>query len=114
MPKATVTELALVTTGQVRIQGLVTSTTGGLQIIDGGGLQLTINATGATVTKGQGNTAASATDIKIGDRILVGGTQSGATVNATTIRIVDLSTLGQRGMKPGAGNAPAASPTTTP
>jgi hypothetical protein len=113
-PKATITELALVTAGQVHVQGLVTSTTGGIQIIDGGGLQLTINATGATVTKGQANTAASATDIKVGDRILVGGTQSGATVNATTIRIMDPSALGQRGMKPGAGNAPVASPTTTP
>jgi hypothetical protein len=113
-PGAKVTELALVTAGQVRVQGLVTATTSGIQIIDGGGLQLTVNPSGATVTKGQGNAAASATDIKVGDHIAVGGTQSGATVNATTIRIVDLSALGQRGMRPGTGNAPAASPTTTP
>lgn len=111
-PTAAITELALITAGQVHVQGLVTATTGGLQIIDGGGLQLTINTTGATVTKGAGNAAASASDIKVGDRIVVGGTQSGATVNATTIRIADLSALGQRGTRPGTGNAPAASPTT--
>ncbi|MGI8854874.1 MAG: hypothetical protein ACR2JW_03910 [Thermomicrobiales bacterium] len=114
MPNATVTELALAPAGQVRIEGLVTSTTGGIQIIDGGGLQLTVNATGATVTKGPGNTAASATDIKVGDRIAVGGTQSGATVNATTIRIADLSALGRRGTKPGTANAPAGSPPAKP
>ncbi len=113
-PNATVTELALVPAGQVHVQGLVTSTTGGIQIIDGGGLQLTINPAGATVTKGQGNTAASATDIKVGDRITVGGTQSGATVNATTIRIADLSALGRRGTKPGAANAPTGSPPAKP
>ena len=94
-PMATITQLALVTPGQVHVQGLVTSTTGGLQIIDGGGLQLTINAGSATVTKGQDKTAASATDIKVGDRISVSGTQSGATVNATTIRIADLTAFGQ-------------------
>jgi hypothetical protein len=114
MPNATVTELALVPAGQVRVQGLVTSTTGGIQIVDGGGLKLTINPSGATVTKGQANAAASATDIKVGDRIVVGGTQGGATVNATTIRIVDLSALGQRGMKPGSGSAPAGSPPAKP
>jgi hypothetical protein len=112
-PMATITQLALVTPGQVQVQGLVTSTTGGLQIIDGGGLQLTINTGSATVTKGQNKTAASATDIKVGDRISVSGTQSGATVNATTIRIADLTAFGQPPMRPGMGK-PAASPTTTP
>lgn len=114
MPMVTVMELALVPAGQVRTEGLVTSIAGGIQIASGGGLQLTVNTTGATVTKGQGNTAASATDIKVGDRIVISGTQSGATVNATTVRIVDLSALGQRGMKPGGANAPAGSPTAKP
>jgi hypothetical protein len=105
-----VTELALVPAGQVNVSGLVTATGGTLTIVDGGGLQLTINAGSAKVTKG--TAAASVTDIKVGDRITVTGTQSGATVNASTIRIFDLSAIkpGMRpGMKPGAGS-PAAPP----
>lgn len=102
-PMVTVTELALVPVGQVRTEGLVTSTTGGVQIVTSGGLQLTVNTAGAKVTKGQ-NTAASAGDIVVGSRIMVSGTQSGTTINATTIRIIDLSAFGHRGMMP--GNAP--------
>lgn len=114
MPNVTVTELALVPAGQVRVEGLVVSTTGGIQIVAGGGLQLTVGTSGSTkVTKG-GNTAAAVTDIKVGDRIGVSGTQSGTTVNANTIRIADLSAMRRNGMKPGAGTAPAASPTAKP
>lgn len=105
-----VTELALVPAGQVSVSGLVTATGGTLTIVDGGGLQLTINAGSAKVTKG--TAAANVTDIKVGDRITVSGTQNGATVNAATIRIFDLSAMkpGMRpGMKPGAGS-PAAPP----
>ena len=103
-----VTELALVPAGQVTVSGLVTATGGTLTIVDGGGLQLTINAGSAKVTKG--SATASVGDIKVGDRITVAGTQNGATVNASTIRIFDLSAVkpGMRpGTKPGSGN-PAA------
>ncbi|GEM_PF-4571533 len=107
-PNVTVTELALVPAGQVRVEGLVTATGNTLTIVDGGGLQLTINlSSGAKVTKGAAT--ASATDIKVGDRIMVTGTQNGATVNADTIRIFDLSMIGQGHMKPG-----VASPTAKP
>lgn len=115
MPSVTVTQLALVPAGQVRVEGLVVSTTGGIQIVDGGGLQLTVSTSGSTkVTKGNSTTAAAVGDIKIGDRIGVSGTQNGATVNATTIRIADLTAFGRNGMKPGAGSSPAASPTAKP
>jgi len=108
-PTFTVTQLALVPAGQVRVEGLVVSTSSGIQIVDGGGLQLTVSTSGTTkVTKGS-NTAAAVTDIKVGDRIGVSGTQNGATIAANTIRIVDLSALGRGGMKPG-----AASPTAKP
>lgn len=109
-PNVTVTELALVPAGQVHVAGLVTVTGGTLTIVDGGGLQLTINAANAKVTKG--TAAANVTDIKVGDRIMVTGTQNGATVNADTIRLFDPSAMkpGMRpGMKPGTGS-PAAPP----
>lgn len=107
-PNVTVTELALVPAGQVRVEGLVISTTGGIQIVSGGGLQLTVNTSGTTkVTKGNDTTAAAVTDIKVGDRIVAGGTQSGATVNATTLRIADVNAHGRDGMKHGAGSPPA-------
>ncbi|MDQ2784661.1 MAG: hypothetical protein M3Y58_06630 [Chloroflexota bacterium] len=112
-PNVTVTELALVPAGQVRVEGLVTATGNTLTIVDGGGLQLTITPSGsAKVTKG--TATASGTDIKVGDRITVSGTQNGAGVNADTIRIFDPSAMrsGMRpGMKPGSGNQPA--PATT-
>jgi hypothetical protein len=101
-----VTELALVPAGQVSVSGLVTTISGMLTIVDGGGLQLTINAGSAKVTKG--TAAANVTDIKVGDRITVTGTQSGATVNAATIRIFDPSAI-KPGMKPGSGS-PVAPP----
>ncbi len=108
-PNVTVTELALVPVGQVRVEGLVTATGSTLTIVDGGGLQLTITPTsGATVTKG--TATASVTDIKVGDRITATGTQNGATVNAATLRIFDPSAMksGMRpGMKPGNGTQPA-------
>jgi hypothetical protein len=109
-PMITVTELALVPTGQVHVAGLVTVTGGTLTIVDGGGLQLTINTASAKVTKG--TATANITDIKVGDRITVTGTQNGATVNADSIRLFDPSAMkpGMRpGMKPGAGS-PAAPP----
>lgn len=100
-PSATVTGLALLPAGQARVEGLVTATSGGtLTIVGMGGLQLTVNTSGATVTRGQNN-AASAGDIKVGDRIVAGGTQNGATINATTVRIFDLSNLGRGGANPG-------------
>lgn len=109
MPNITVTQLALVPAGQVRVEGLVISTGGGLQIVDGGGLQLTVTTSGTTkVTKGA-NTTAAVTDIKVGDRIGVSGTQNGATIAANTIRIADFSALRQGRMMPG-----AASPTAKP
>ncbi len=108
-PNVTVTELALVPVGQVRVEGLVTATGSTLTIVDGGGLQLTITPTsGAKVTKG--TATANVTDIKVGDRITATGTQNGATVNADTLRIFDPSAMksGMRpGMKPGNGNQPA-------
>lgn len=110
-PMVTVTELALVPAGQVRVSGLVTATGGTLTIVDGGGLKLTINTSGNTkVTKGAA--AAAVTDIKVGDRVSVTGTQNGATVTADTLRIFDPSAMksGVRpGMKPGTGS-PAAPP----
>lgn len=90
-PNITVTQLALVPAGQVRVEGLVISTSGGIQIVDGGGLQLTVSTSGATKVMKGANTTAAVTDIKVGDRIGVSGTQSGATVAANTIRIADLS-----------------------
>lgn len=109
-PNVTVTQIALVPTGQVHVTGLVITTGSTLTIVDGGGLQLTVNTANAKVTKG--TTAANVTDIKVGDRIIASGTQNGATVNATTLRIFDPSAMksGMRpGMKPGAGS-PAAPP----
>lgn len=104
-PNVTVTELALVPAGQVRVEGLVTATGSTLTIVDGGGLQLTVTPTsGAKVTKG--TATASVTDIKVGDRITATGTQNGATVNADTLRIFDPSAM-KSGMKPGNGNQPA-------
>lgn len=94
-PNVTVTQLTLVPAGTVRTSGLVTSISGGtIQIIDSGGLQLTVNAASAKVTKGQ-NTAAALTDIKVGDRIMVDGTQAAGstTVNATTLRLFDPSMM---------------------
>lgn len=112
-PNLTVTELALVPAGQVRVEGLVTATGGTLTIVDGGGLQLTINPSGSVkVTKGTATAALS--DIKIGDRIIATGTQNGATVNADTLRIFDLSAMkpGMRGgPRPGMGR-PGAPPST--
>jgi hypothetical protein len=108
-PNFTVTQLALVPAGQVRVEGLVVSTASGIQIVDGGGLQLTVTTSGTTkVTKGN-NTAAAVTDIKVGDRIGVSGTQNGVTIAANTIRIADLSARPRAGAKPG-----AASPTAKP
>lgn len=103
-PMVTVTQIGLVGAGQVRVEGLVTANSGGtLQIVSGGGLQLTISTTGTTkVTKGPNTAAASVNDIKVGDRIVADGTQNGATVTATTLRIADLS-----GMKPSRGSATA-------
>jgi hypothetical protein len=109
-PMMTVTELALVPVGQVHVAGLVTVTGGTLTIVDSSGLQLTINTANAKVTKG--TATANVTDIKVGDRIMITGTQNGATVNAATIRLFDPSAMkpGMRpGMKPGAGS-PAAPP----
>jgi hypothetical protein len=110
-PMVTVTQIALVSPGQVSVSGLVTATGGTLTIVDGGGLQLTIATTGGTkVTKG--TAAATVADIKVGDRISATGTQNGATVNATTLRIFDPSAMKSRmmpGMKPGMGS-PAAPP----
>jgi len=112
-PNITVTELALVPAGQVRVEGLVTAAGGTLTIVDGGGLQLTINPSGSVkVTKGTATAAVS--EIKVGDRITATGTQNGATVDADTIRIFDLSAMkpGMRhGGKPGMGR-PAAPPST--
>jgi hypothetical protein len=109
-PMVNVTELALVPAGQVHVAGLVTITGGTLTIVDSSGLQLTINTANAKVTKG--TATANVTDIKVGDRIMITGTQNGATVNAATIRLFDPSAMkpGMRpGMKPGAGS-PAAPP----
>ncbi|MCA1667143.1 MAG: hypothetical protein LC793_07045 [Thermomicrobia bacterium] len=107
-PMVTVTELALVPVGQVRVEGLVTATGGTLTIVDGGGLQLTINTSGSTkVTKG--TATASVTDIKVGDRVTASGTQNGAAVNADILRVFDPSAMRQPRTKPG-----AASPTAKP
>ncbi len=107
-PNATVTQLALVPAGQVRVEGLVTATGGTLTIVDGGGLQLTVATSGSTkVTKGAAT--ANVGDIKIGDRITATGTQNGATVNAATVRIFDPSAMRQARTAPG-----TASPTAKP
>jgi hypothetical protein len=93
--------LALLPAGIVHVEGLVTANSNGtIQIVGMGGLQLTVNAGSATITKGQ-NAAATANDITVGTRIVATGTQSGTTVNATTVRIVDLSALGKGGPKQG-------------
>jgi hypothetical protein len=111
MPAVTVKGLALLPVGTVHVQGLVTANNNGtIQIIDAGGLQLTVNASGAKITKGQ-NAAAATTDITVGTRIMATGTQSGTTVNATTVRIIDLSALGQRGARPGKGTGTATATT---
>lgn len=107
-PNATVTQLALVPAGQVRIEGLVTATGGTLTVVDGGGLQLTVATTGSTkVTKG--TATAGIGDIKVGDRVTATGTQNGATVNAGTVRIFDPSAMRQARTNPG-----TASPTAKP
>ncbi len=109
-PNATVTQLALVPAGQVRVEGLVTATGGTLTIVDGGGLQLTVATAGSTkVTKG--TATAGVGDIKIGDRITATGTQNGAAVNADTVRVFDPSTMRQARTNPG---AVVASPTAKP
>ncbi len=106
-PTATVKGITLLPAGQARVEGLVTATSGGtLTVVGMGGLQLTVNTSGAKVTKGQNDAAASAGDIKVGDRITAGGAQSGTTINATTLRILDLSNRGRGGQKP-AGMRPA-------
>ena len=111
-PNVTVTQLTLVPAGQVRVSGLVLSNSNGtVQIVDGGGLQVTVNvASGAKITKGQ-NTAATVNDITVGSRISVSGTQNGATVTANTVRIADLSMLGRGGPRPGNAKPGADSPT---
>jgi len=107
-PNATVTQLALVPAGQVRVEGLVTATGGTLTVVDGGGLQLTVATSGSTkVTKGTATAAVG--DIKVGDRITATGTQNGATVNADTLRIFDPSAMRQARTNPG-----TASPTAKP
>jgi hypothetical protein len=106
-PNFSVKGLALLPAGTVRVEGLVTANSNGtVQIVGMGGLQLTVNAGSAKITKGQ-NTAAGVGDITVGTRILATGTQSGTTVNATTVRIIDLSAFGRGGMRPGKGGATA-------
>lgn len=120
-PNVTVTQLALVPAGQVRVDGLVLSTgSGSFQILEGGGLKLTVQAGSAKVTTGNQNTAASLTDVKVGSRVSVSGTQSADTVTATTVRIFDFSNLQGRGNRPGMGkpngpnpNAPTGTGTAT-
>lgn len=119
----TVNQIALVPANAVRVEGLVLSTSNGaVQISTEGGLRLNVKTDGNTkYTKGQ-NGAAGFGDIQVGNRIGVGGAQSGDTITATTIRIADLSQLPQRGMMPGksgmpgmpgAPNNPTGSPTPT-
>lgn len=100
-PAATVQGLSLLPAGQARVEGLVTANNGGtLTIVGMGGLQLTVNTSGAKVTQGQNNAAANAGDIKVGDRIVASGAQNGTAINATTVRILDLSNLERGGMNP--------------
>lgn len=113
-PNVTVTQLALVPAGQVRVEGLVLSTgSGSFQILEGGGLKLTVQAGSAKVTTGNQNTAASLTDVKVGSRVSVSGTQSADTVTATDVRIFDLSNLQGRGNRPGMRNPNAPTGTGT-
>jgi hypothetical protein len=107
MPNVSVKGLALLPTGTVSVEGLVTASSNGtVQIVGMGGLQLTVNAGSAKITKGQ-NTAATVGDITVGTRIIATGTQSGTTVNATTVRIIDLSMFGKGGARPGKPTATA-------
>jgi hypothetical protein len=107
MPNVSVKGLALLPAGVVHVEGLVTSSSNGtVQIVGMGGLQLTVNVGSAKVTKGQ-NTAATAGDVTVGTRIVATGTQSGTTVNATSVRIVDFSMFGKGGARPGKGTATA-------
>ena len=100
-PNVSVKGLALLPAGIVHVEGLVTASSNGtVQIVGMGGLQLTVNAGSATITKGQ-NTAAGVGDITVGTRIVATGTQSGTTVNATTVNIIDLSNFGKGGAKHG-------------
>lgn len=107
MANVSVKGLALLPAGTVHVEGLVTANSNGtVQIVGMGGLQLTVNAGSAKITKGQ-NTAATAADITVGTRIIATGTQNGTTVNATTVRIIDLSMFGKGGTRPGKPTATA-------
>lgn len=87
--KLTVTEITALPSGVVRGFGLVTAVNGSTFTVQAmGGLTLTVNGSAAKVTKGRDNAAASAGDIKVGDRISFTGTQQGNAVNATQIGLM--------------------------
>ncbi len=113
-----VTGLVLLPANVVETGGLVVSTgNGSFAIATEGGVRLTIKTDGNTkYTKGK-NTAGTATDIKVGSRVMVSGTQSGDTITATTVHYGDASMIGQGGMMPNGqrpnGNPPAGNPPAT-
>jgi hypothetical protein len=87
--KLTVTELVADASGIVRGGGIVTAVTGNAFTVNAmGGLTLTVTpASGAKITKAD-KSAGGAGDIHVGDRISFQGTQQGATVSASDIRVM--------------------------
>lgn len=102
--KLTVTEIVLQQSGVVRGFGLVTAVSGNTATIVGmGGLSLTVTpASGAMLKKADGSTFAM-TDVKVGDHLMFGGTQSGNTISASTLRLIPQGSFGPGGFGPGHG-----------
>lgn len=122
-----VNRLTLVPDNIASVSGIVLANNNGVYTVATQGNQrVTVRTQGGTTYTKNRNEAATAADVRVGSRIFASGTQAADGVTASTVRVVDLSTLpqgGQGGMRPGRGpgmmpgampgamGTPAASPT---
>ncbi len=100
--KLMVSEITLSPAGMVRGFGLVTATSGNtITVVGMGGLSLTVTpASGATLKKMDGSAFAIG-DVKVGDRLMFSGQQTGNAISASDLRLIPQGSFGKGGFGPG-------------